>query len=510
MKPYLNRRDFLKLAGLLPLSFAVPQLTRAFGASQLPQGEKKNVLLIIFDALSAYHVPLYGYQRETMPNLARLAGRAVVYHNHFAAGNFTTPGTASLLTGTLPWTHRAFRFGGTMAEPFATRNIFHVFQNYYRIAYSHNPLVNTLFSQFLVDLDELIPLDKLLLANDGFIQALFNNDEDIATVSWARAMKKKEDGYAYSLFLARLYEQYWDSRIAKFKPLFPGGLPSIRRDNYFLLEQAIDWTESRLGDIPRPFLGYFHYMPPHFPYKTHRDFYGQFGNDGWKPVDKPVDLFTEDKSPEFLLARRTEYDEFLLYVDREFGRLCDYLEASGLLENTWVVFTSDHGEMFERGIWSHSTPVLYQPVIRIPLLIFEPGRETGMDVHAPTSAIDVLPTLLSVTGQEIPDWVEGVVLPPYGQTSQDPNRSVYALQARKTEQDTPIREATAMLVKGRYKLVNFFGYNELVKSGERTELYDIEADAEELDDLYPARKETGAELLGELKSKLAEVNAPYA
>jgi len=60
MKHNFNRRDFLKLSGLLPLGLAAPQLMRNPGISQLPQGQK-NILIIIFDAFSAYNISLYGY-----------------------------------------------------------------------------------------------------------------------------------------------------------------------------------------------------------------------------------------------------------------------------------------------------------------------------------------------------------------------------------------------------------------------------------------------------------------
>jgi arylsulfatase A-like enzyme len=508
MKRRLDRREFLKLAGLLSLSYAAPRSGLARGAPQLAPGDQ-NVLVIVFDALSAYNISLYGYARETMPNLAKLAERAVVYHNHFAGGPFTTPGTASLLTGALPWSHRAILHNGTVDESFVDKSIFHAFPNHYRIAYSHNPLVNTLLAQFLPDLDEFVPQNRLFLANDGFIQRLFDADQDIATVSWARTIKSKEEGYAYSLFLSHLYEHYRDSKIARFKPLFPRGLPNISGDNYFLLEQAIDWTAGQVNAIHQPFLGYFHFLPPHFPYKTHKDFYGRFEKDGWEPVEKPVDAFTQEKSPDNLLKWRTWYDEFILYLDREFGRLFNDLEQSGLLENTWVIFTSDHGEMFERGISGHLTVVLNQPLVRIPLLIFEPGRKTRADVYTPTSAIDLLPTLLNVTGQNIPEWVEGVVLPPYAQTSPEPERKLYVVQAKQNDPRAPLRRATTSLVQGRYKLVYFFGYDELGGDGERIELYDVEADPEELEDLFPAQRETGAALLDELKNKLAEVNEPY-
>ena len=508
MKNNLHRREFLKLAGLASLSYALPRLVMTPGNDQASPGSK-NILVIVFDALSAYNIPFYGYPRQTMPNLTSLADRAVVYHNHFAAGNFTTPGTASLLTGTLPWTHRAFNYNGTVDEAFLTRNIFHVFQDRYRLVYSHNPLVNTFFDQFITDLDDYIPRENLFLANDGLIQTLFSHDEDIARLGWTRTIKRKEEGYAYSLYLSHLYEDYRERKIANLKPLFPRGLPNISGDNYFLLEQAIDSIGSQLSTIPQPYFAYVHFLPPHFPYKTHRDFYGRFAHDGYQPVQKPVDRFTQEKSPDNLLKWRTWYDEYILYADREFGRLFDALERSGRLENTWIVFTSDHGEMFERGISGHTTPVLHQPVIRIPLVIFEPGRQVGEQVYKPTSAIDVLPTLLHLNGQDIPEWVEGQVLSPFDQTSPIGERSLYALQARNNPKYAPLSQASSMLVKGQNKLTYYYGYDQLGETKERVELYNLDADPEELEDLYIPQSKMGDQLLEELKSKLEEVNQPY-
>ena len=98
MKNRITRRDFLKLAGMLPVSLAAPHLAKSFPPMQL-NGKADNVIIIVFDAFTAYNISLYGYQRETTPNLARLAKQAIVYHNHYSGGSFTTPGTASLLTG---------------------------------------------------------------------------------------------------------------------------------------------------------------------------------------------------------------------------------------------------------------------------------------------------------------------------------------------------------------------------------------------------------------------------
>ena len=91
---------------------------------------------------------------------------------------------------------------------------------------------------------------------------------------------------------------------------------------------------------------------------------------------------------------RRWYDEYILYVDSEFARLYHHLEENGILENTWLVLTADHGEMFERGITGHQAPPMFQPLVRIPLVIFAPGQESRVDIYERTNAIDVLPTLM--------------------------------------------------------------------------------------------------------------------
>jgi membrane-anchored protein YejM (alkaline phosphatase superfamily) len=366
----------------------------------------------LYSTRFAYHLSLHGYGRETTPNIARLAERAIVYHNHFSGGSYSTPGTASLLTGAHPWNHRAFKYYSTVSDDFAKKTIFNAFDDYYRIAYSHNPLVTKLLDQFSLNLENYIPLEQFVVTNESLINSLFRDDTDIATVSWSRTMNK-EEGYSYSMFISELYKEYLKTKIKKYEPFFPLGLPRILNDSFFLLEDAIDAIGRQLIDIPKPFLGYFHFFPPHQPYHTHKDFYNFFEKDNLPWIRKKEDLFGRDDGPQFLIRRRQQYDEFILYIDREFGKLVDRLESSGLLEDTWIVFTSDHGELFERGILGHTTEVLYQPVVRIPLIVFEPGRKTRTDVYTKTSAVDVLPTLLHVTGGQAPDWTEGVVLPPF-------------------------------------------------------------------------------------------------
>ena len=508
MRKTLNRREFLKVASLLPLGAAAPRLLYNLSDSSFLQEKPKNVIVVVFDAFSARDISRYGYERKTTPNIDRLSKQAIVYHNHFAGANFTTSGTASLLTSVLPWTHRALTPNSEVAEKFATHNIFTTFKNHYRVAYTHNGWAYTLLRQFHHEIDELIPREKLLLGSlDTPVQEFFHNDDDIASVSWARNMKVDEEGHAYSLFLSRFYEDLQNKKIKNYRSLFPRGIPNTGSDNGFTIEQAVDYIEERIAAIPQPFLGYFHFLPPHQPYRTSREFFNAFNHDGFKSIPKPIDILVGRESKN-LPRKRTEYDEFVLYCDKEFGRLYDDLESSGVLENSWLILTSDHGEMFERGISGHSTDVLYEPVVRIPLMIFEPGRKTGLDIYNVTSAVDVVPTLAHLAGEQPPDWTEGVVLPPFDSTIPTTNRNIYIARAVNNDPNAPLSMASTILIKENFKLHYYFGYPEVSPDG-LVRLFDIQSDPEEMSDLAQVKPNVTSELLDELKTKLKQVNEPY-
>lgn len=515
MSTPLSRRDFLKLLASLPPSFYLSRFIHEPDHPMQKTGAQ-NVLIVVFDAWSAKNVSLFGYDRETTPNLSRVADHATFYHNHYSGANWTTPGTATLLTGTYPWTHRAFSQSDYIAKDKEKHNIFNVFDQHFRLGYSHNSIVDRFLHQFSEDIELVIPQKKLFITNDLSFDRFFPQDGDIASLSWDRSVSKGEDGYSYSLFFSHLYEKYARGLEDKLLKDFPRGIPHTGDDDYFLLEDGISWMISQLPKNPQPFLGYFHYLPPHRPYFTRHEFVNFFANDdiGYyieKPkhplfsqsgIDTPLNL-------DYQATQRRLYDEFILYADEEFGRLFDFMEESGVLENTWVVLTSDHGELFERGIFGHRTPVLYQPVVQIPLVIFEPGQTQRRDIFTSTSAVDVLPTLLKVTNQPIPDWTEGVVLPPFADTPLDPNRSIYALEATDSKDTEPLKPATVMLVKGKYKMTYYFGYQEIAETGPFFELYDLENDPEELDNLYSTDWGIALELQNELLEKIQEVDKPY-
>ncbi len=172
MTSKIDRREFLKLTSLLSLLYVQSCSKSKWRLEKrLSNSNIQNVFIIVFDALSALNIPFYGYQRNTMPNFSRILEKATIYHNHYAGGNYTTPGTASLLTGTLPWTHRAFPHYGTVTKSLAANNIFNVFSqnNYYNFAYSHNPYVLRQLDQFERYLANYIPVEDLCLNKDWVV-----------------------------------------------------------------------------------------------------------------------------------------------------------------------------------------------------------------------------------------------------------------------------------------------------------------------------------------------------
>ena len=182
----------------------------------------------------------------------------------------------------------------------------------------------------------------------------------------------------------------------------------------------------------------------------------------------------------------------------------DQLNQGALLNNTITMVTSDHGEMFERGIWGHITPALYEPIIRVPLLIQQPGQMKKQDFRVPTSCVDVLPTMLHRTGQSIPAWCEGTVLPGFGGNETGRDRSVFSVYAMENPKLGPLEKATFAMVKGDYKLIYNRGQ---IPEAEPFELYDLARDPEELVNLYQTENAVANTLREELEAKLLTVGA---
>jgi len=182
----------------------------------------------------------------------------------------------------------------------------------------------------------------------------------------------------------------------------------------------------------------------------------------------------------------------------------DSLEESGILDNSYVIVTSDHGEMFERGEKAHASVLLYEPLVHIPLIISEPGRKDRRDVHSHTHAVDVLPTLANLAGKPVPAWGEGKLLPELGGRD-DRNRSIYVVEAKYNPAFSVLKSSTIVMRKDDYKLIYYTGY----EPEDSFELYDLTADIEELDNLYPMQPAVTKKLKEELLDSLSDADKPY-
>jgi arylsulfatase A-like enzyme len=252
----------------------------------------------------------------------------------------------------------------------------------------------------------------------------------------------------------------------------------------------------------RPYFGYFHFWSPHEPYSARKDFVGMFPEDLQLP-EKPHHPFAINEfSNQSLRKYRREYDEFIADLDAEFGQLLSNLETSGVLDNSYVIVTSDHGELFERGEQGHASALMYAPVTHIPLLIAAPGQGTRSDFHSLTSNLDLLPTLGHIAGKEIPDWVEGRLLPGFGR-AEEASRSIFPLMAKDNAAFRPIKQATFTLIKGNYELIFFTGY---VGHADSFELYDLQEDPEELHDLFRRDINTALQMKNELLEAIDTAN----
>jgi choline-sulfatase len=120
-----------------------------------------------------------------------------------------------------------------------------------------------------------------------------------------------------------------------------------------------------------------------------------------------IDTFSQRITPEEAQMGYEAYYSCVDYLDDCIGELLDGLEGDGLLENTYIIYTADHGEMLGRhGIWGKK--LYYEPSIRVPLLIAGPDITGGRRALGPVSTIDLYPSFCSLAGLPIPEGLDGI------------------------------------------------------------------------------------------------------
>src|SRR5512142_482152 len=315
-----SRRDFIKVAALGSLAYTLAPLARSARKPRLEGQGRPNIIVLVFDAWSAHDISLYGYQRDTAPNVTRFAQQATVYHNHYTAGTFTVPGTASLLTGLLPWSHRAFQLGaGGVYKTHLDHQMFAALSGTHNtVAFAHNAYADLLVSQADKYVGEHYPstsfnIDSSLWSSLPF----FRKDMRIAYSSFDNNIFESSDGgeqYDSSLFLGPIERlRVFDEKVNATRKLggnYPTGLPEST-SGLFRLEDLVDGAISILGSLPEPSFTYLHFYPPHGLYHPTAQFAGAF-NDGWKQTAKPLHPIAYEKNDNgFLNDARRLYDQYM-------------------------------------------------------------------------------------------------------------------------------------------------------------------------------------------------------
>ena len=484
----LSRRDVLKLSlaalGGAAATALAPSVARTI---RRRSPGRPNILILVFDALSARHMALHGYERATTPNIEKFADSATVYHNHYSAGSFTTPGTASILTGLEPWHHRAVTLSSMVRRSLASNNIFSLGEGeYFRIGFTQNLLADVFLRQFHYDLDLHLPAQSFSYKNPLLVEGLDNSDPlaYLAFDDFLVGGFKFDTPYSGSATLG-VIDRILRRGVTQ-HPEIKGRLRfEICFNGYFyyqnrVLFEGIFNTLQRAESNDRPYLGYFHFWSPHEPYFPTQEFAGLFKED-WKNPERPDHPFAPLylHTPGHLLQLRKAYDEYIANVDAEFGRLIASMSDAGMLDDTYVIILADHGQLFERGVHGHASRLLYEGVLRTPLLIRSPGQTRRVNVRTPTSNVDLLPTLASIMGVESRMQTDGQVLPGFG-GAENPNRSVFSVNAGENSAFRPLHTGTFALMKGGRKLLHYTGYTGME---DLTEMYDIVEDPDELRDL---------------------------
>lgn len=364
------------LVALLALAFldsargSVPR--RAIGGVS---GEKTpNVLLIVLDTVRADRLSLYGHFRDTTPNLKRFAQRGVRFDQARAPSSWTLPSHASMFTGRWPselgverrgWLDRACP---TLAERLRD-------SGYVTAGFVANPFFcgweSGLSRGFQAYADYPVTAGEVFRSS---------------TVGWFLARGERRLRFLLGLDV--------DSGAAR-----DVDLDFSRKDAKQINREFLAWL-SRNGS--RPFFAFLNFFDAHDPYLLPPGAVPRFRSEPLSNADLTLlrDWLQRDRAsltPHEIQVAIDAYDECVAELDHQIGALLDTLEARGVLNETLVIITSDHGEQFgEHGHFGHGL-TLFDEETRVPLLLALPSRvPADRVIHTPVTLADLPATVLDL------------------------------------------------------------------------------------------------------------------
>jgi arylsulfatase A-like enzyme len=380
-------------------------------------GRPRGVIILWIDTLRLDHLDAYGYERETAPNLKRMASEGVLFRNNVSQATWTKVSTPSLVTSLYPSTHGVKEFSG------------------------------------------FLPASAVTLAE------LY-----------------REAGYATVSFASNLFTGQFTNLQQGFEELHEdGSLPEVgsSKTSREYIDRFTGWLEAH-DDVP--FFAFLHLYDPHDPFEPRPPYATLWADPEMKEhheeeLDEVRRVITEPLAQAFGMPSRKQleqvgidadayvaydqdwYDGSIRGLDVEVGRLFEQLRALGLDETTLVVFASDHGEEFlDHGRTFHGQTV-YGELSRVPLFMRWPaGFPGGRTVDATTETIDIMPTLLSLSGIEAPENIQGQSFAPLLTGDESAWRSGPAISEKAKTQGVgapwPAESESYSVVEGDWKLVH--------------------------------------------------------
>jgi arylsulfatase A-like enzyme len=454
------RRTLIPMAALVVcvavgmVAWGLVRERRALAALPPAPANASNVLLIVLDTVRAESMSLYGSERRTTPNLERFAARGVVFEQAYATAPWTLPSHATMFTGRyhpeldVNWHKALDARWPTLAEALRDRG------------YATGGMVGNL----------------LYCTTWTGLSRGFDHYDDISALSYQHWLENCGLGRRVMAAVNKA-DLAWLVRIAK---------PRKRGEE--VVEAFLEWQAS-IGE--RPFFGFLNFMDAHDPYDPPRPYDTKFST---TPVGRVVQLEEQrDPDPARLELTRTAYESEIAHLDEIVGALLRELENRGVLDDTLVVITSDHGEQFgEHGLVLHANS-LYKQALHVPLVVVHASQvPAGVRVAEPVSLRDLAATIVDLAGTGEATPFPGVSL--RGAWSGSPSAASLALAHLTKARNRPDWYPNGTgpmesLVEGRYHYIR--------DARGAEQLYDVLADPAETEDL--ATTDRGREIVARMR-----------
>lgn len=368
---------------------------------------RPHILFVVLDTLRRDRLSLYGDARPTSPHLDKFAEDATIFDRAIAPAQWTIPAHGSLFTGLYPTTHGFTQAFDQLPTVYPTLAELMRFADYHTVAFCNNPLVGVLDNGLQRGFEHFY----------NYAGATPNRPQDtskgrlrIPRDAFRRFARRVTNQFAHSDRLFRLsihplVVPFW-TRLANFT-----GNTSRSIDDFIGY-----WGAHTAGGTSQPLFAFVNLMGAHLPYHPPRDYLERIAPDiahdksayrymasfnaqpqAWtSPTESPLEAWQSATLEAF-------YGAEIAYQDAQLGRLLDYLETSGQLDETMVIILADHGEGHgEHGYMGHSF-VVHQELVHVPLVIRYPQRfKAGERIHQNVSTRRLFHTVLDVAEAQPP------------------------------------------------------------------------------------------------------------